>query len=261
MPLARATSPSARRKKSGSFVSSTAVMYSAIASSSSVATWIQSVKRPVVRCGLGASYGLAFKRMTTAVCKQAFCRNSRSAFCVDRAWPEDGAAPALMPGYQRSLGRRTVLGPGESVCLFTQRTRTTATGKALVGPRAQRMGAAEHRRLWVGVRTRTLRQPIRRVCLNETNAVSAGSYAARPRVEEHRGPVAQRRASLCAVPAARPKPCKHATQRRRTADAGKQPQWPFADRHFYPFEREPVSQRRAGRLGLAVGCAIRPHDF
>ena len=40
-------------------------------------------------------------------------RTSGSAFCVDRAWPEDGAAPALMPGYQKSRGRRTALGPVE----------------------------------------------------------------------------------------------------------------------------------------------------
>ena len=30
---------------------------------------------------------------------------------LDCAWPEGGAAPALMPGYQKSLGRRTALGP------------------------------------------------------------------------------------------------------------------------------------------------------
>ncbi len=87
-----------------------------------------------------------------------------------------------MPGYQKSLGRHAVLVPGETVFVAYAEEETTATGKALVGPRAQRIGAAEHRRLWVGVRTRTLRKLIRRVCLSETNAVSAASYAARPRV-------------------------------------------------------------------------------
>ena len=93
-----------------------------------------------------------------------------------------------MPGYQKSRGRRTALGPVEPVFFAHAEEETTATRKALVGPRAQRIGAAEHRRLWVGVRTRALRKLIRRVCLNETNAVSAVSYAARPGVEEHREP-------------------------------------------------------------------------
>jgi hypothetical protein len=36
-------------------------------------------------------------------------------FC--RAWPEGGAAPALMLEYQKSRGRRTALGPVEPVVL------------------------------------------------------------------------------------------------------------------------------------------------
>ena len=45
----------------------------------------------------------------------ARCGKSMAALCVDCAWPEGGAAPALMLEYQKSLGRRTALGPDESV--------------------------------------------------------------------------------------------------------------------------------------------------
>jgi hypothetical protein len=101
---------------------------------------------------------------------------------------------------------------------------TAATGKAAGGPRAQRIGAAEHRRLWVGARTRALRELTHRVCSNETNAVSGVSYAVRPKAEERREPAAQRRASLCAAPAARPSRCKLGRWSKRIADARQPPQ-------------------------------------
>ena len=41
----------------------------------------------------------------------------RVRFLSGSRLPEDGAAPALMPGYQKSRGRRTVLGPLEPVSL------------------------------------------------------------------------------------------------------------------------------------------------
>ena len=103
--------------------------------------------------------------------------------------------------------------------------RTADTGKAMGGPRAQCIGAAEQRRLWVGACTHALRELTHRVCSSATNAVSEASYAVRPKAEERRAPVAQRRAILCAAPAARPSPCKHARWRERIADARKQPPW------------------------------------
>jgi hypothetical protein len=90
-----------------------------------------------------------------------------------------------------------------------RRRRTAATGKAAGGPRAQRIGAAEECCLWVGACTHALREHTHRVCSSATNAVSAASYAVRPKGEYRRAPVAQRRASLCAAHAACPSPCKH----------------------------------------------------
>jgi hypothetical protein len=89
-----------------------------------------------------------------------------------------------------------------------RRTRTATTCKAMGGPRAQRIGAAEHRRFWVGACTHALRELTHRVCSNATSAASGVSYAVRPKGEEHREPAAQRRASLCAAHAARPSPCE-----------------------------------------------------
>jgi hypothetical protein len=101
--------------------------------------------------------------------------------------------------------------------------RTIVSRKAAGGLRAQRIGAAEHRRLWVGARTHALREHTHRVCSSATSAASEVSYAVRPDAEEHRAPVAQQRASLCAAHEARPSPCLHRPQRKRIADTGQQP--------------------------------------
>jgi hypothetical protein len=148
----------------------------------------------------------------------------------------DARAHAGVPEIARSPHRPRARWGGVS---SPRGMRTVVPGKAAGGPRAQRIGAAEHRRLWVGACTHALRELAHRVCSSATNEVSEASYAVRPEAEERREPVAQRRASLCAVPAARPSPCLHRQSSQRIADADQAPR--RAD------SRSPVHASRAAR--------------
>jgi hypothetical protein len=47
------------------------------------------------------------------------------------AGPEDGTAPALMLGYQKSRGRRAVLGPGAASVLDAPNTNSRAARRAV----------------------------------------------------------------------------------------------------------------------------------
>ncbi len=60
--------------------------------------------------------------------------------------------------------------------------------KAVGGCAVARLCGGEERRVSVGARTRALRQLTRRICSSAANAVSAASYAARPK-PEHRSEV------------------------------------------------------------------------